>query len=98
MSDGTMAVEPTSAFDQLLATASGVVHMVIRPMLSRVPIALCASRNQNLTGNGLVTNSPPPVAWPTCVYCITYKLAEDTFMARMSEIMSLRISPPPRRA
>lgn len=96
MSDGTRAVEPTSAFNRLLATASGVVHMVMRPE-SPVPAALCASRNQNLTGNGLVTSGPLPVAWATCVYCIAYKDAEDAFMARMDEMLVLRASSPLRR-
>ena len=91
MSDGTRAVEPMLAFNQLLATASGVVHIVTRPG-SLMPTALCASRNQNLTGNGLLASKPPPITWPTCVYCIAYKHAEDAFMARMGEMLVLRQS------
>lgn len=51
--------------------AHDVVHVVYFSGSWRKSV--CASRNQNLTGNGLVWGTPCPTNYPTCVFCVYYR-------------------------
>jgi hypothetical protein len=67
--------------DVLRPNAFDVVHIVYVDGSSRR--AICASWNQNITGNGLVWGTPCPTDYPTCVYCIYYRAKSLAILRRV---------------